>query len=306
MRRFLPWALLGLLTVGVAAGAAVGQVQSPGVTPAQWVDNVFAATAASGSAHLRFTSLTTTPDTVPLHTSIGGTGVVDFVTGSYQLTQRIGETVVPSVIGHTSPPRSQTFEIRMIAIGQNVYTEFGYPSPLRLPSTGWSKSRLPRNVNEGLGLGGDGGGALALSGLFTDVTSVRVLGPGNVDGVAATRYSVTSAPLYVCDGHRTLSVQRVGPTTVWVDAQGRLLQARSLQSFGGGATSSGPVKPKRSSNGISSVAGIAPGAETTSTSLTLSDFGAPVSVTAPPLSRDHGSSVSIALQSKATDKPCDG
>jgi len=49
VRRLLPWALLALIGVGAGLGAALGQVNAPGIaaaSPAQWVAGVLAAEEA--------------------------------------------------------------------------------------------------------------------------------------------------------------------------------------------------------------------------------------------------------------------
>jgi hypothetical protein len=288
------------LGLGVAGFAALGQAQSPGGTPARWVDSVLAATAAAGSAHLRFSSLTTVPSPLPDSVTIE-TGVVDFRSGSYRVTQLFRDTAQESTNG--GPPHAvlQTWKEESIAIGQNIYTRFDEPPPF--PVSGWAKARFPRNVHQALGLDAGTAAEQAVSGLalITPVTAVRMLGPGRVHGVAATRYVVTSEPLYVCGEHgNTVLVEQVGPTTLWIDGENRLLQVRAVQHFGG----STPPKLKQPSNG--SAIGIAGAPTTTTTTLTFSDFGTPVDISAPPLRGASSGSSVVILKSKASSKPCNG
>ena len=42
MRRFVPWALLGLLVLGTALGIGLGVAAQPGVTAQAWVFRVLA------------------------------------------------------------------------------------------------------------------------------------------------------------------------------------------------------------------------------------------------------------------------
>lgn len=300
MRRFVPWLLLVALGLSVAGFAALGAVESPGTTPAQWVDNVLAATAAAGSAHLRFTSVTTVPS--PLSDSVTfGSGVVDFRSGSYNVTQLFRDAGQESTNGGPTRAVLQTWEEESIAIGQSIYTRF--EEPPTFPFSGWSKARFPRNVHQALGLDAGTAAEQAMSGLtlITPVVAVRTLGPGSIRGVATTRYVVTSEPLYVCSAKGgTELVEQVGPTTVWVDDQGRLLQVRTRQHFGGAAA----PKLKQPSNG--SAIGIAEAPTTTTTTLTFFNFGAPVAVAAPSLGGAGGGSSVIILKSKASSRPCNG
>ena len=93
MRRLVPWALVGLLGIGVALGAALGAADSPGTaqgqasaTQAEWVAHVLATTRATGTAHLTFTEATASanPD---LRNSSSGSGTVDFVAGTVRTTE---------------------------------------------------------------------------------------------------------------------------------------------------------------------------------------------------------------------------
>ena len=297
VRRFLPWALLGLLVVGVAVGAAVGQTQSPVVTPAQWVAGVVAATEATGSAHLHYVNVTTSQD--PSEASVvSGAGVVDFTEGTFRVTETYRQHQFESINGGPLHLTADDWGQQTIAIGQTLYMNFTSGPPFG----GWTKTHLPRDEHQDLGL--DATGAEDALGGFvgpTPVDAVRTLGPGSVDGVAATRYLVTTEPLYICGAHgRTIYVHQFAPTTVWVDGQGRLLRART--SFNNeGFTSHGP-------DGSASAQPISVAPSTTNATLTLSYLGAPVQITAPPLTGTSGvsSSSSIALRANGSTTPCHG
>jgi hypothetical protein len=290
--------MLALLGLGVAGFAALGQAQSPGLTPERWVQGVLAATAAAGSAHLHFSSVTTVSSPLPDSVTTG-TGVVDFRRGSYRVTQLFRDRAKESTNG--GPPRAvlQTWKEESIAIGQSIFTRLEEPPPF--PASGWAKARFPRSVHQALGLDAGTAAEQAMSGLalITPVTSVRMLGPGRVRGIATTRYVVTSEPLYVCGAHGdTVLVEQVGPTTLWIDSQDRLLQVRAVQHLGVSAA------PKVTQPSTGSGIGIAGAPTTTTTTLTFSGFGAPVTISAPQLGGGANGSSVVILKSKASSKPC--
>ena len=122
---------------------------------------------------------------------------------------------------------------------------------------------------------------------------MRKLGPAGVDGVGTTRYLVTDATLQPCT-HTAIpaSVETQGPTTVWVDHKGRLVQARFTLSTGGDVLPSSPAVP--------GFANVPRGATTTTATLTFARFGAPVTIVAPPLTpTEGGSSVGFAHRHRA-------
>ncbi|HWD55764.1 MAG TPA: hypothetical protein VG346_11615 [Acidimicrobiales bacterium] len=164
MRRFLPWALLGLLGVGVAAAAALGQVDSPGVPASVWVDDVLSTTAAAGSAHLLFSSVTTGPDPSQ-RSAFVGSGVVDFTSGDNRVTQLNHQVESESTNGGAPRLVEQAWTGETVAIGQTMYRRevvvlSGHP----LPSP-WIKSQVPRDVHQAFGLDVGTGAEDAVAGL---------------------------------------------------------------------------------------------------------------------------------------------
>jgi hypothetical protein len=106
--------------------------------------------------------------------------------------------------------------------------------------------------------------------------SVRDLGQSTVRGVSTTRYRVTNQSLRYCLPHGKITLSLVSPTTVWVDGQGRIVQAVGSQRFSSAsfakidAFNHRPAPP--------------PSAPTTTTAvLQFSNFGEPVHITAPAL-----------------------
>jgi hypothetical protein len=297
VRRFLPWALLGVLSVGVVAGAAFGQVESPGVTPTQWVNDVLAATTAAGTAHFQFTTVTSSPDPSQGSTA-AGIGVVDFANGNFRVTELYRQHQFVSTNGGAPRLADEVGAQETIAIGQTVYRNQTSPAVF----AGWMKSKFPRKVHQAFGLDAATGAEDAVSGLanITPVAAVRSLGSGSVNRVPATRYLVTNQPLYVCGSHdRTLFVHRFAPTTLWVDGQGRLLRSMTSDSTKG-FTGHGPPD----ASGTSQPFTIA-GSNTVAT-LTFSEFGASVRITAPRVNPTSGGSSVISLKAKGSTSPCRG
>ena len=298
--RYIPWALLALLSLGVAGFAALGQAESPGVTPTAWVASVLSATNAAGSAHLRFSTTTTSADFGPSTTV--GTGVVDFANGNYRVTSRYHQFEQESTNGGPPEPVVQNWMVQTIAIGQTVYRQFSFPSAF--PSSPWTKANYPRDVHQAFGLDAGIGAENAVAGLalITPPARVSTLGPGEVDGLAATRYLVGSEPVYVCGPHGgTIFHEQLGPTTVWIDSKGRLLQARLSQQS---VSSFAPTSRRTTGSSPSSILPVTAAPTTSTSTLRFSDFGVPVHVVAPTVNGSEARSTSISLQLKTSATPC--
>jgi hypothetical protein len=290
VRKLLPWALLGVLGVGVAVAAVVGQVQSPAASSTNWLANLLATTAAAGSAHLRISSVTLSADPVERSSSVA-TGVIDFTTGNFRFNQLNHEVSFASTNGGPPQPVPYNWGETEIAIGQSLYEKdfvtVSDTSSSLLPTT-WNKFINPRYVHQAFGLDAGTSAENAVSGLsgILPVTSIRSLGPATVNGDSTTRYVVTyGAPELCGSGLFALShagstgtpgssasaakasEPRVRPTTVWVDGQGRLVQVRA-STF-------------TSAQELKSVGTFSAASQTNVTTLTFSDFGAPVHIVAP-------------------------
>jgi hypothetical protein len=290
--------------MGVAVGAAVGQVESPSQSPAQWVAGVLSTTDAAGSAHLRFVSSTTSPGFGP--TTTVGSGVVNFTNGNYRVSSRYHEVAAQSTNGGPAQQVVENWAVETIAIGQTVYSQID--SGL-FPFTHWTRAHFPRDVHQAFGLDAGIGAEDAMAGLtpIAPPASVREVGPGTVDGAAATRFLVTSKPVYICGLHgRTLLKTFVGPTMVWIDDLGRLVQLRTAQRIGGSSAPKSPGAPHIQSTSGGSPESIVPiqQAQTTIvTTLTFSDFGQPASIAAPEVVTGSRST-SITLKANASTTPC--
>jgi hypothetical protein len=258
VRRLVPLALVGLLGLGVAAGAAIGAAGSPppgppalssGPTPAEWVAHLLAATAGAGTAHFAYTHVTTSP--VPdLRSTLRGSGMVVFGRGDVEVTE----------VDH-----------------QTEFEGNGPGAPTKaVPS--WLKLSVPWSVHGQLGLTTALNAAVALDALVGSdpVVGVRDEGRSTVDGVAVTKYVVTTAPPSTCSSATRATAPKVDqrPSTVWLDTQGRLVQVRSSEYDGG--------IPAAVLRKVPTFAAFPTGPTVTTATLTFSDFGAPVHIAAPP------------------------
>lgn len=300
MRRLAPWLLVGVLGIGVAAGAALGESQRPGAGPsftvlsgpaaASWVKGVLATTSAAGSAHFTYVSVTSSPDSSSRN-SDSGSGVVDFAHGDFQVTQ-VNHQVAYEVVGGKAPHQTlDTWSEETIGIGKSVYQN------LAAPVSDWGKYSEQRDPHRALGLDQASAAENALAALsgLVPVASVRDLGPGTASGLHATRYRVTDQTLDYCEAHEPkISITLVAPTTVWVDGQGRIVQAAVSQR--GDAS----IARLFTALGLGAPAGTPPAS--TTTFLHFSDFGAAVHIAAPALGPNH-SGVVARIGIKGERKP---
>jgi hypothetical protein len=273
VRRLLPWALVGLVGIGAGVGAALGQANAPGTaaaSPAQWVARVLATTKAAGTAHLHFTEVTASsnPD---LRGSSAGSGVVDFAAGTFRVSDiahQLDWTIGPTGQVRTHP---ETFGQKEIAVGPAVYQSIGTDDPL----SGWIKETAPRD-DGAIGLGSADGFAdplLSLTAPYT-VRRVRDLVRASLGGESTTRYLVESRLRLHCPKSATATRQPMQRTTLWIDGQGRLMQARSA-SYSSGKIPAADLKSNPQ------FADEPTGSSTSVTTLRISGFGRPVHVAAP-------------------------
>jgi hypothetical protein len=230
VRRLLPWALVGLIGVGAALGATLGQVNAPGMgsslvagTAAQrWLAGVLATTKAAGTAHLNSSQVIAGRKPVPRE-STTGSGVIDFATESFRVSETDNRTALTSENGGPAQPRAETTTDEEIAIGPTLYESFGVSGGENL----FVKLSLSRNLFSDLGLSVADGFGDALSTLSRpfNVVAVTDLGSARVDGTPATRYVVQTQAPPICPAARH-SIPLRGTTTIWVDRRGRLVQAR--------------------------------------------------------------------------------
>jgi hypothetical protein len=287
MRRFVPWALLGLLTVGVAAGIALGVANQPGQTPAQWVAAAFATTARAGTARFVYSKSTSSPNP-DLRSSLSGYGVVDFARGDVQATQVEHDVTFGGDPLGTLRALPSTETLGEVGIGRVDYMSFDAPL-----NRNWMKEDFLSEPPSGLRLDAALDAGLAPSVLEGDPSEgVHDAGPATVGGVATTKYLVPIVPVVVCSGpHDTKALTiRQSPSTVWVDKAGRIVQVRSDIR---GQLGPWPELPAGTDPAFAQMSKLVTGKVDTVAILRFSDFGAPVTIRAPKVEVHQGGSESV-------------
>ncbi len=313
MRQIAPWALLVVLLVGVGVGAVVGQAQAPGQTPTQWVDGVLAATKAAGTARMTFSIVSTSSDPA-LRDSSRGSGVVDFRAGSARSTEVSFGSESSSTDGvpvHTSVVRNVN---ETIDIGKFSW---------QLADGSWTKTPRLRSAEDPLGLE-DALGPFTLGsvGGGEPVVDTQDEGQTSVGGVAVTRYVLTVSAPPSCRAAVRAAVAAgtyIDPTTLWVDTQGRLVQARSALHLNLRPPKSVEEKiNKLEEKSQKQFEKEFPGAPKLPTftipsgvvvfvlTLHLADFGAPVHITAPVITRQPGSQSGASTNVQMQEVPIEG
>ncbi len=290
MRRLAPWFLLSLVLVGSAAGAALGIAQkSSTATPSQWVAGVLAATERAGSAHFSYTHVTTSPN-ADLRGSVSGHGVVDFTTSAVQVTEVDRDISFSSTGNQSLHPVPSASTVDAIVIGGTVYQANPIPGLAFTDKYRVLPLPAPPRSQRGLALALNASVALDTLRGPNAVASVTDLGPAHVDGVDATRYEVEYAPVHVCAPHQSPQILNQRPSLVWLDGAGHLVRVRSTLYFNDRLPRGVKVPPV--------LDGFPRGPVTTVATLTFSEFGASVRVTAPPSSTafpEGGTSTSFAI-----------
>jgi hypothetical protein len=268
MRRVLPWALAGLVVLAAGLGAGLGLAGAPTAGPEQaWVDQVLSATQAAGTVRFSYSSVTTSSNPL-LRASRSGSGSADFASGSAASTEFSRRTSL-SGTGSTSAVHATTSTQRLdeVSLGHTIYVALSLPGHVRPV---WVMNHTPTAFAGVLGLGYTAAGALdALTGV-NRVVRVEDLGANVVDGVPATRYRVVTQP--VCAGPPSRSDSNsTGPTDLWLDDEGRLIQAQGTSYTSVRGLSNRAPRPPQGFEGSA----------TTTNVIRFHDFGSPVRISAP-------------------------
>jgi hypothetical protein len=293
MRRALPWSLLALVGLGSGLGAFAGVSSAPGSSASAWVINVLRTTASAGTAHFDYSQITTSANPAERDDSVGS-GQVNFTTGSVRTTAIEHDTQATGGSSGSTQEVLTTQKQLEINIGSTLYSTVlinGHAAPW-FKVNGWHDARV------GFGLVAAPNAGAAFDGLVggqTPVAQVREIGATTLNGEATTRYQVTDAPPQICPSARKSALTEAqGPTTVWIDAKGRLVQVQVSIHFKGHI-------PARELAKLPAEARAFANPSTTTTTFRLTDFGAPVHI-APPPSRmilgNGGSSSRIAIALK--------
>jgi hypothetical protein len=292
MRRDLPWGFLGLLAIAGLVGALLGVADQPPVPSArQRIAGVIAATRAAGSARFRYVTRTDSPNPLARGTS-SGTGAVDFRADAASTVEEDRQTSVTRSAPGPGEPTTQTIEHREVWIGRTIYVSLdpGLPG-----SDGhWAETRIPADLSGSLGgLGQVGPLAQVVSVVAAPDVRIDEVGSAFVDGRPTTEYRLMVPACRAAatgDGPRTA----VGPTDVWIDQRGRLVQASSVFDLTVPKTFPIPSGPGRTSTEPDPLAG----RSTTTSTVRLFAFGAPVEIAAP-RATDVGSAEGVALSLQA-------
>jgi hypothetical protein len=263
-------------------------LSAPRTTPARWVASVLAASAEARSARFTYSSVTTSRNPA-LASRIIGRGLVDFTSGDVRVSEMDSDRqFTMGLIGARLNATPTLNRSQDIYIGRSDYKDLSNPSGGQV----WIRLPLPRNPRADLGLSfaDNAGGTLdTISGDFEYAKSVHNLGSKMLSGIPTTRHLVKTAS--VCGLPRRVPKQPVteqqGPTTMWLDGQGRLIQLRYSLRID-------EVRPPALRPDASSMARLMKGRAAMTATLRFSDFGTPVHIKAPPLS-DVASSSSHSI-----------
>lgn len=273
----------GLLTACSSTGHDTSP-NSPATSSASASDAVAAAfdrTTAGGSAKFGLSAdLTRGPGEHPIH--VTASGVIDFEHRTSDLTAQL--------------PGAGAIEVRYLA--GVLYAKLPASFAAMLPgarSRNWisldlnalSQQQLGASLQQ-LQAAAPSDPSQVLSFLRGAGTGVTDAGPATVGGIATTRYTTTidldkaaaklpaKARAGIASFEQHLGTHKL-PAQLWIDGQGRLRQLTIAgPDHPGGGSASGSLSP------LQSPSASAAGTPAEQITLTLSHFGTPVHVTAPP------------------------
>jgi hypothetical protein len=272
MRRFVPWALVGLVTVVGLAGALVGVANRPsGIVGQPELSQMIAATQYGGTARFEYSALSKSSNPL-LRSNSSGSGKIDFRNKKVSTDERHTDRGISQ--DGDAPPQTTT-ETDLdddIQIGRLDYDrQWSLPGP----SGPWIKSKaFPVGSFGALGLLEDIGPlSLIAKQVSLSNTTARDFGLETIDGVQTTKYLLIT-PVCTTRSHLFAPIGPVGPTYVWIDGQGRLVQAKQTLHMS---------IPKNPFPATTVSFGALAGRLTMVSTIRLFDFGAPVRITAPRL-----------------------
>jgi hypothetical protein len=291
MRRSLPWVTIGLLVLGVGAGAGLGVAgQSSGprsLSATGQIAAIVAATRATGTARFSDVSTTTSPNRL-LRRSSRGRGAVEFGSDSMRTVERDRSIGFSGTSAATAKATAQDNVTDEVWIGRTEYTRFAGDDDLDTP---WQKGvTWPRDSLGSLGVLGQ---IEPLDELAVDESipgfRVETAGSGTVHGVVARRYRIV-VPLCGTSGPHDGISESIGALQLWVDGQDRLIQA-SL------SITEDISKEAHLGNQFPGEGFLAGRASTVST-VDIGDFGTPIAIAAPRVENNKGSGSSVFLNLK--------
>jgi hypothetical protein len=264
-----PVLVLALFTAAVAGGAVAGALGS-GLSPSQAVVGAVSSAVTASTAHVNFTEDLASSTG---NASVSGSGSIDFVSGNVE------ESV-------TEPSEGELVTINIVYLGGIVYVQVPQLSQID-PGKSWLSINLLALTKDekasGLAnLGADPAAALQLLG--EQGNTVSPLGSSTIDGQSVQGYAVTynvsaiehsiadsSLPSWMQSALKQITLTHES-STVYVNGSDELVRIANAVGL--------------SSADVSG---------TVSGSVDFTDYGAPVSITAPP--SDQVVSFSQFLQS---------
>jgi hypothetical protein len=290
MRRALPWLTVGLLVLGLGAGTGLGiagQTATPSaLTATRQISLIVAATRGARTARFSYVDLTTSPNRL-LRSSDRGSGQIDFRADTMQTAERDRSISYSGTSASTTKAVAQDLEMDDVWIGRTQYLRFSPQTSLSLPSpwikgTTWPKGSFgPLGTLGQVGPIGDLGEDESMPGF-----RVEEVGTGMVHGVETTQYQVV-VPLCGRSAPPDGITSSMAPLQLWVDSQGRLVQARQ-------STTEDITKKARLGQQLTGVS-FPTGRITAVSTIDLDDFGAPAAITAPPAANTHSSGGSAIM-----------
>jgi hypothetical protein len=290
MRRALPWLTVGLLVLGLGAGTGLGiagQTPAPGsLTATKQIDRIVAATRAAGTARFGYSSTTASKNRL-LRQSTRGTGEVDFGRDDMRTVERDRNTGFSGTSAATAKDVAQETVMDDVWIRRTEYSRFMPETNLSL-DTPWMKTATwPKSSFGPLGVLGRIGPLSALA-LDASVPGIRVeaAGSGMVHGVETQEYRIV-VPLCGTSGHPNGISTAMAPLELWVDGQGRLVQARQSNTE--------DITKRAHLGNLVPGEGFLVGRSTSVSTIELGDFGAPAAITAPAVVNTHSAGHSLFI-----------
>ncbi len=257
MRRAPPWALVGLLVVGAGLGMGIGIAnQSPVPAQAQ-ISQIINTTEDAGTAHFILSTVSTSTNPQSRFSYVES-GEISFQTGDIEFS-------VPAIPAASGGSGSGASDTRIIVTRRSLFVYQSLTDP-GSGGTTWAKDTISTRSSEHAEV-------LNSFSPFGDLQfpdAIKVvqfadLGHAIVHGEGATKFHFSTS---TCQSTTNGVTQRVSsaPTTLWVDSHGRLVEASATQTV----AFHSPHKAADPS-----------GRSTTTVTVHLFDFGAPVNVKAP-------------------------
>jgi hypothetical protein len=281
----------------VAAGAGEGIAgQTPTSNPlsaTRQISRILTATRRAGTARFSYSSVSTSTNPL-LASSTVGNGEVDFALGSMRTVERDRNTELSGAGGASSKAVAQDTVMDDIWIGRTEYTRLG--PVLAVTGSPWLKEiTWPKGSFGALG-------ALEQLGPLGDLSldesvpglHLESAGSATVHGVATHAFLVV-LPTCAATRPRDGISESMGPVELWVDGHDRLVKARMSVTE--------DITKHAHLGDLAGAQEFPTGRGTDVSTVDLGDFGAPVTVAAPPVAHTPVSGGGAFLEMKRAHCP---